>query len=70
MVKKIKFNGDTPLEKALRKPEKPEPISVKPTLFTRNPKHKYGTCWQCGSAKSIPGGDFFKCNNCGWLVVK
>lgn len=76
MVKrKPKFNGDTPLERALKKKEpeakpKAEPEQAKPALFPRNPKHKYGTCWQCGNAIAIPGGDYFKCHNCGWLIVK
>ncbi len=72
MVKKIKFNGDTPLERALKKkqPKQIETEQAKPALFARNPKHPYGTCWKCGNAKSIPGGDYFKCDNCGWLIVK
>jgi hypothetical protein len=72
MVKKIKLNGDTPLERALKKKEpKPEPkqATSRPTLFARNLKHKYGTCWQCGRAIAIPGGDYFKCDNCGWLAA-
>jgi hypothetical protein len=70
MVKKAKFNGDTPLERALKKPKESEVVLAKPALFARNSKHPYGTCWQCGNAIAIPGGDFFKCDNCGWLAVK
>lgn len=74
MVKRVKFKADTPIERALKKkkePEtKPQSETSKPQLFQRNPSHKYGTCWQCGGAKSIPGGDFFKCDNCGWLPFK
>jgi DNA-directed RNA polymerase subunit RPC12/RpoP len=72
--KPTKFNGDTPLERQLKKQEpklkSTKQASSKPALFARNPKHKYGTCWQCGSAIAIPGGDYFKCDNCGWLIVK
>jgi hypothetical protein len=45
-------------------------------FYYRNPKHKYGTCWQCGVARLTPGGvpggrDAYWCASCGqYLVVR
>jgi hypothetical protein len=45
-------------------------------FFYRNPKHKYGTCWQCGAARhtagGLPGGaDAYWCIPCNkYLAVR
>lgn len=44
------------------------PIEVEP-FFSQNKKHKYGTCWQCGTARKTAGGlpntgDAYWCDSC------
>ena len=47
-----------------------------PIFHYQNPKHKFGTCWQCGaprvSAGGSPGGsEAYWCDPCGgWLAVR
>lgn len=57
----------------------PIPLGIPPEaarFFYRNPKHKYGTCWKCGAARSsaggLPGGtEAYWCGPCdGYLVVR
>jgi hypothetical protein len=57
----------------------PMPLGISPEaapFYYRNPKHKYGTCWKCGAARSsaggLPGGtEAYWCGPCGgYLVVR
>lgn len=64
MVAKIK--NENPLFQTLKPAAKPRVVYL-PKEFPKNPKHRFGTCWKCGSCNEIPGGDFFKCSKDGWL---
>jgi hypothetical protein len=67
MVAKIK--NENPLFQTLKPAAKPRVVYL-PKEFPKDPSHRFGTCWKCGLANEIPGGDFFKCSEDGWLPWK
>lgn len=77
--KKPKLTTLTPIERALMPPKiqaAPAKKAPDPSFFLRDPKHPYGTCWNCGTAREIPGGlpngfDSYFCKKCDrWLKVR
>lgn len=39
-------------------------------LIDENGKHKFGTCYQCGSPIAIPSIEIYKCPLCDWVETE
>jgi len=76
---KVKSNADRAAKLSEKRKNEPLTFSLPEApdpFYTRQSKHKYGTCWQCGDPRNhaggLPGGsDAYWCDRCkDWLPVR
>ena len=76
---KVQNNADRAAKRAIDNKNAPLTLSLPETpdpFYTRQSKHKYGTCWQCGDSRNhaggLPGGsDAYWCDRCKeWLPIR